>query len=474
MTTVQNNVDLKVFHKYAGLSLPRHVAYPMPTWWHDVNSDDAAAMRRASRTRAGASDLSLYVHVPFCERTCRYCACTRVAQEKCRPEASARTEAYVEALIREILDLPESLGPQQTVRQIHWGGGTPTYLEPEQLRRIHETIAEAFRIAPDAEISIELDPRVTRRAMLETLRHLGFNRVSLGVQDFDERVQEHAGRIQPLPLVRDMVLQCRELGFDSINFDLIYGLPYQTIETVRETLEKTIAIRPDRIAYYQYAQIPDKIAAQRGLDCTKLPDSEAKLDMYLLGQEMLPAAGYVFIGLDHFAKPHERLAVALREGTLQRNFQGMTTGGGLDLIGVGASSIGQLTNIGFLQNRRDVDDYIKIVQRGISPVYRGKRFTQDDIVRQAVIAQIYCVAEIRPAEIEDETGITFARYFERELTILDELAQDGLVEAVPDGSYRLTEPLGRVLMRTVGAVFDAYLAPDAYRLGDRQYFSANA
>ncbi|HVP11101.1 MAG TPA: oxygen-independent coproporphyrinogen III oxidase [Phycisphaerae bacterium] len=474
MSPMLKNLNLDVFHKYAGLALPRHVAYPMPTWWRDVSPAEAAEMLRASRQRSPAADLSLYIHVPFCERTCRYCACTRMAQDKHRPEATSRTAAYVEALEREIRGFSESLGNRPVLRQMHWGGGTPTYLEPEQIERLCGVIAEVFEITPDAEISIELDPRVTGQLMLETLRGLGFNRVSLGVQDFDPIVQRHAGRIQSLPLVDGMVQQCRELGFESVNFDLIYGLPYQTVDTVRATLEKTIDLAPDRIAYYQYAQIPDKIAAQRGLDVTKLPDSEAKLEMYLLGQEMLPAAGYVFIGLDHFAKPEERLAVALREGTLQRNFQGMTTGGGLDLIGAGPSAIGQLTEIGFLQNRRDVNDYIDIVQRGESPVYRGKRFTHDDNVRQAVIAQIYCRAEICPAEIEAQTGVVFEDYFAREVVILDELARDGLVEAHSDGSYRLTDPLGRVLMRTVGAVFDAYLAPDAYRVGDRQYFSANA
>jgi oxygen-independent coproporphyrinogen-3 oxidase len=472
--TMLADVDLTVFHKYAGLALPRHVAYPMPTWWHELSPAEADAMRRASRQRRGPADLSLYLHVPFCERTCRYCACSRVAQDKHRPESAARTAAYVAALEREIRSLPVSLEPRPTVRQIHWGGGTPTYLAPVQLARLQQAIADEFQIAPDAEVSIELDPRVTDRPMLEVLRELGFNRVSLGVQDFDERVQRHVGRVQPLPLVRDLVGQCRELGFESVNFDLIYGLPRQTVDTVRSTLERTIELGPDRVAFYQYAQIPDRIAAQRGLDCAHSPESDAKLEMYLLGRSLLAAAGYVFIGLDHFAKPHDRLAVALHAGTLQRNFQGMTTGGGLDLVGLGASAIGQLSEIGFLQNRRDVDEYIRTNEQGASPVFRGKRLTRDDIVRQAVIGQIYCHAEIRPAAIEAQTAVSFNDYFARELAILDELAADGLLAALPDGRFRLTDPLGRVLMRTVGAVFDAYLPPDAYRVGDRQYFSANA
>ena len=474
MSALPGTIDVEVFHKYAGLALPRHVAYPMPTWWQEIGPVEADAMFRASRTRKPAPDLSLYIHVPFCEASCRYCGCTRVWQGKCKEESIARTTAYVESLEKEIVNLSAVLGRGSPVRQIHWGGGTPSYVGAEALTRIHSAVAKVFTVVPDAEISIELDPRVTQPPMLAALRALGFNRVSLGVQDFDEQVQRHIGRVQSVELVRDVVARCRELGIESVNFDLIYGLPFQTLDSVRATLQNTIDLDPDRIAFYQYAQIPEKLAVQRGLDHSRLPDSDVKLEMYMLAQEMLPVAGYLFIGLDHFAKPNERLAVAMREGTLQRNFQGMTTGRGLDLIGIGASSIGQLGKIGYLQNRRDADEYIRTMQGGGSPVYRGKRFTDDDLVRQAVINQIYCRAEIRPAEIEAETGVDFEDYFVRELGILAELAADGLIEPLIDGGHRLTDPLGRVLMRTVGAVFDHYLPPDAYRVGDRQYFSANA
>lgn len=472
MTALQPNFDHTTFRRYAGLALPRHVSYPMPTWWEDVTPEQADDLRRASRARPGAPDLSLYVHIPFCEKACRYCACTRVTLAKCEPEAAQRVEGYVSALTQEIRALGELLGDTPMLRQIHWGGGTPTYLDPAQITYIHDTIAKAFRIAPDAEIAMELDPRVTTRETLRVLRDLGFNRASFGVQDFDARVQEHVRRIQPVELVQRLLDGCRAEGFGSVNFDLIYGLPYQTLDTVRQTLETTIALRPDRIAYYQYAQIPDKIAEQRGLDNTQLPDSAQKLAMYLLGQEMLQAAGYVFIGLDHFALPDEPLAVALQAGTLQRNFQGMTTGGGLDLYGVGASAISHLARVGFLQNRRGVDDYVRAMQAG-GAAYRGKRLTADDIVRQAVIREIYCQAEIRPAYIAAETGVDFDTYFARELTVLEQLIADGLLERTDDG-FAATDPLGRVLLRTIGAVFDAYLAPDAWRVGDRQYFSANA
>ncbi len=472
MNPILADIDLDVFRRYAGLALPRHVSYPMPTWWHDLTPAEAADLLQASRQGPEPRALSLYLHIPFCERACRYCACTRIAQEKCVPEAATRTKAYVDALVNEIHSVAGVFGDRQPVAQIHWGGGTPTYLDTADIKRIHTAVTNAFDLRPNAEIALELDPRVTPAETLQMLRELGFNRASLGIQDFDPQVQEHVNRIQPVELVRNMLTRCRDLGFRSVNFDLIYGLPFQTLDTVRATLEKTIALAPDRIAYYQYAQIPDKIAEQRGLDYTRLPDSETKLAMYLLGQELLTDAGYVFIGLDHYARPDEPLAIALRAGTIQRNFQGMTTGGQLDLIGLGASSIGHLANLGFLQNRRNVDEYIAAANAD-GAAFRGKRLTQDDIVRQAVMRQIYCNARIEPAAIEAETDIDFEDYFARERDILAQLEADGLLQQ-EGRDYVVTEPLGRVLLRTIGAVFDAYLEPDAWQLGDRQYFSANA
>jgi len=467
-------VNLDVFHEYAGQALPRHVAYPMPTWWTDLSDAESTALLRESRVCVPHNDLSLYLHVPFCEKVCRYCACNRAPQPRNTRQADERIDGYVAAMIAEIGHLTDVLEARQRVRQIHWGGGTPTYLSSDRLASIHDTIAERFDVKGDAGISIELDPRVTTTDTLQVLRRLGFDRVSLGVQDFDQRVQEHVGRIQPFELVRDMVGTCRELGFSSINFDLIYGLPLQTIDSIRDTLEKTIDLSPDRIAYYHFAQIPDKVAIQRGLDYSKLPDSETKLRMFLIALRMFTSAGYEFIGLDHFAKPDEPLAVAAREGTLQRNFQGMTTGGGLDLIGVGASSISHLAQLGFLQNVHGVKEYTTRVSSGDSPIFRGKRFTADDLVRQAVLAELYCHAGIRPSNVEQAYGITFAQYFARELKIMHELERDGLVNVGADNHISLTMPLGHVLTRTVAAVFDAYLEPDAYRAGDREYFSANA
>ena len=473
MTIKTNGVDLDVFRRYAGLSLPRHVSYPMPTWWHEIDAADAAAMHREVGQQRPGYDFSLYVHIPFCETLCKFCACNRVILGKDRNGTAGQVDRYVVAIQREIRQLGAVAGGRP-LRQIHWGGGSPTYLTIEQIGQIHETIVETFSLPPGAEVAMEIDPRGVDRVKLRGLRELGFNRVSMGVQDFDDLAQRHVRRIQPFEMVREVLDTCRELAFDSVNFDLIYGMPYQTPETIRDTVEKTIELSPDRIAYYHYAQIPEKIATQRGMDYTRLPDSEMKLQMFLIGCELLEGAGYDFIGLDHFAKPDEALTTALERGTIQRNFQGMTTGGGLHLLGAGASSISYWLDLGFLQNVKGLDRYVACIENGHSPVERGKRFTLDDRIRQAVIQQLYCTAELAPEAIETAFGIDFANCFSRELEVMRELQRDGLVTINGTGVIHVTQPLGRVLLRNVAAVFDAYLDPEAYKHGERAVFSANA
>jgi len=468
-------VDLDVFRRYSGLSLPRHVSYPMPSWWHEVGANEAAKMYRASEAQRPGYDLSLYIHIPFCESLCRYCACNRVILRREAKRAGELVERYLDAICGQLRGLEKTVDAHRPLRQIHWGGGSPTCLSVEQIGRVHRTIVDVFDLAPDAEMAMEIDPRGVDYAYLERLRQLGFNRVSLGVQDFDQRVQEHVRRVQPFEMVSDVVEACRALAFDSVNFDLIYGMPYQTPVTIRDTVEKSVALSPDRIAYYHYAQIPEKMATQRGMDYTKLPDSVTKLKMFLIGLERFEIAGYEFIGLDHFARPDEALSRGLADGTIQRNFQGMTTGGGLRLLGVGASAITHLLDVGFLQNVKDPEQYVAHIENGQPPVERGLEFTFDDRIRQAVIGELYCRAEIRPENIEKRFGIRFADYFSRELSVLkDELRRDGLVTLETGDVIRATRPLGRVLMRNVAAVFDAYLDKEAYRKGERNCFSANA
>lgn len=469
-----HSVDMNVFRRYAGLSLPRHVSYPMPTWWHALEAHEALTMHRDSDAQDPGYDLSLYLHIPFCESLCKFCACHKVIQRKGSTEVDDRTERYVVAIQKEVRRLAATVNTERPLRQIHYGGGSPTYLSVEQLERLHGTIVESFHLTPDAEVAMEVDPRTVTTAKLACLRRLGFTRLSMGIQDFQEEVQRHVRRVQPLTMVREVVTTCRDLGFESLNFDLIYGMPYQTAETIRDTLEQVIELQPDRIAYYHYAQIPEKIATQRGMDYTKLPDSEVKLDMFLIGLERFEEAGYEFVGLDHFAKPVEPLAQSVKDGTVQRNFQGMTTGGGLRLLGAGVSSISHLLDVGFLQNLKDTDAYIDTMERDECVIERGKRFTWDDRIRQMVINQIYCVAAIHPDSVEAKFGICFADYFARELGVMRDLEEDGLVQFGDDGTITVTRPLGRVLVRNVAAVFDGYLDPQAYRKGEQSYFSINA
>ena len=446
----------------------------MPTWWHDVADGEAVVMLTDAAAHSPGYDLSLYLHVPFCEALCKFCACNKIILRKNAHGADESVEAYLDALEGEIRSLADTVDANRALRQIHWGGGSPTYLSSDQVERIHRTVVTTFRLADDAEVAMEVDPRHVDYVKLKELRRIGFNRISLGVQDFDDQVQRHIQRIQPFDMVRDVVTACRDLQFDSVNFDLIYGMPYQTADTIRDTVEKTIELAPDRIAYYHYAQIPEKIATQRGMDNTKLPGSEDKFEMFLIGAELFQEAGYVFVGLDHFAKPDEPLVEGLEDGFTQRNFQGMTTGGGLQLLGVGVSAISHLLDVGFLQNTKDLNDYIQRIRQGTSPVKRGKRLTFDDRVRQVVINQIYCTAALVPTTIERMFEIRFEDYFSRELETIRTLERDGLVTLDDSGVIRLTMPLGRVLMRNVAAVFDAYLSDEAYAKGEKACFSANA
>ena len=474
MSTVMNQAEMDVFRRYAGISLPRHVSYPMPTWWSEMGSDQAASMVSGDAVCHGEHDLSLYLHIPFCETLCKFCACTRVIQKSTATGAQERTSRYVAALQADIRRVAKLVHSRRPLRQIHYGGGSPMYLSDDQLTAIHGTIAESFDVAPDAEVSIEIDPRNVTPERAHALWRIGFNRISMGVQDFNEDVQAHVRRIQPLEQVRDVVAACREAGFASINFDLIYGLPYQTPDTIRTTVEEAIKLGPDRVAYYHYAQIPDKIATQRGIDHTRLPDSETKLEMFLVGHAAFERAGYQFIGLDHFAKLDERLALALKEGTIQRTFQGMTTGGGLHLLGVGVSSISHLIGVGFLQNVKDTEEFTSRLEAGSVPTERGMAFSADDCVRQAAVHQLYCEGRLRPKTIESQFDIVFVDYFARELAIMAELEADGLVCVSVTGDVDVTFPLGRVLLRNVAAVFDAYLDPQAYRIGEKVCFSTNA
>jgi oxygen-independent coproporphyrinogen-3 oxidase len=348
------------------------------------------------------------------------------------------------------------------VRQIHLGGGSPTFLSPAQLQRLWSRLQRRFSIAKDAEIAIEIDPRTTTLEHLQMLRGLGFNRISLGIQDFAPQVQHAVNRVQTLELVQRLMNWCRALGFASINFDLIYGLPFQTVETMADTLQNTIALSPDRVAFYRLAVIPEMFRWQRTFRPADLPSGDLPLELNLLAIEQFSKAGYEFIGLDHFAKPNEFLAQARRDGSLRRTFQGMTTGKGLDILGFGPSAISQLDDA-YAQNGKTSTDWQRMLAQDLA-TERGLHLTPDDRLRCELLQELYCHGEIDKRLLESRFGIVFDEYFADELARLGELIDEGLVLARSD-SIQLTVPLGRLLVRVVAAVFDRYLPPSAFREG---------
>lgn len=449
-----------VYRRYATLALPRHTSYPIAPMWRDEYR--AADLRADLAASAGdRRPLSLYVHIPFCEKLCYYCACTKEIIPLAKRQAHDPAVSFLEGIEIEAGRLAAVLGPGD-VQQVHLGGGSPTFLHVEQLERLWRILTTHFAVSPDAEIAVEIDPRITSYEQLVCLRGLGFNRVSLGVQDFAPAVQRAVNRVQSAETVERVVTWCRQLGIGSVNFDLIYGLPFQTLETMAATLETTLALAPDRVAFYRLAVIPEIFRWQNVFRPADLPAGDLPLDLNLLALERFQQAGYEFIGLDHFARPTEALAVARRQQSLHRNFQGMTTGKDLDLVGLGPSAITQLDNA-FAQNHKASGDWRQALYQDLA-TERGLRLSSDDRLRRELMNQLYGYGTIDKAALEARFGITFDTYFASELKRLDDLAQQGLLDIEPE-ALRLTAPLGRLLVRVVAAVFDAYLPPHAYRDG---------
>ena len=438
---------------------PRYTSYPTaPVWQDNFGPDDLEQFYATANT--ARTPVSLYMHLPFCESLCLFCACNVVITKD-----HSVAPPYIQILEREIDHISRFVSRDRPVVQFHWGGGTPTYLTPEQMEQLFRYTAERFTFAPDAEIGIEIDPRVTNRAHLETLRHLGFNRLSMGIQDFHPEVQEAIHRIQPLEMTRDLILAARELGFDSINVDLIYGLPLQTAERFAHTVEQVVALSPDRVAMFSYAHVP-WLRKQQGALATRLPEGMEKFRIFRAGLEHFLDAGYLYIGMDHFARPGDELAVAQRDRTLHRNFQGYTTKAGADLYGMGVSSISGIGSC-YAQNDRDVAHYRERIERRGIATMRGYRLSQDDLLRRTVISRILCHGVLHKNEIEREFGIDFDQTFAPEIAKLDSFLSDGLVEF--DGDWIRTSLLGRIFIRNVAMVFDPYL--EKQKLESRQLFS---
>jgi len=434
---------------------PRYTSYPGARQFHGRLPPDA--YRQAASTSRGAvegSPLSVYVHLPFCFSPCFYCGCNKVVTHQL-----SRVDAYVNHLLDEVGRRSAYFDRERVVQQMHFGGGTPTYLPKKRLIELIDRLDRDFQLTddPSRDYSIEIDPRVTDRGMLQLLATLGFNRLSLGVQDFDEKVQRAVNRVQPASTVMSAYESAREFGFRSINFDLIYGLPCQTMATFSDTLDRVIEMRPDRLAVYGYAHMPKLFKAQRQIRWTDLPDASARLGLLQLTVDRLCTAGYVYIGMDHFALPGDSLAIARENGTLHRSFQGYTTHADRDLVSFGVSAIGQIGDL-YVQNHKSLPEYENAIARGDLPSYQGIRLSADDMIRKDVINQIMCHGFVDAAGIEGRHAIEFDRYFGRELEQLQALRADGLVD-LSDSRIALT-PVGRLLMRNVAMTFDAYLGAE--------------
>ncbi len=430
---------------------PRYTSYPTAVEF-TADFSEADYRKALSRTARRRGPLSLYTHLPFCEQRCLYCACNVVITS--RQEVAA---AYLQRLEREIAMVAPLLGERREVGQFHLGGGTPTYYAPEVLASLMRTYREYFRFLPEAEVAVELDPRVTTREHLETLAREGFNRLSFGVQDFDPRVQEAVQRIQSYEATAELVQVARELGMNAINVDLIYGLPQQTPASFAQTLQQTLALRPARLAVYSFAYVPWLKPHQRRLDEAAMPKGRKKLELLVLARERLLAAGYVAIGMDHFALPDDELARAQVAGTLQRNFMGYTTARADDLVGFGLSAIGSVGGA-FAQNHKKLKRYYAAIDEGRLPTERGVRLSNDDLIRAHVIREWMCNLRLDFFELERRFGIVPQAYFAQELAALAEF-EEGFVRRSPRGL--VAGPLGRLFPRNVAMVFDRYRQRDA-------------
>ncbi|WP_322400974.1 oxygen-independent coproporphyrinogen III oxidase [Massilia luteola] len=437
---------------------PRYTSYPTADRF--TPSFGAAGLAAAARP---GRPLSLYVHIPFCESLCYYCACNKIITRD-----RTKTVTYLGYLMREI-EMQARLFAGGVVEQLHFGGGTPTYLDNAQMADLLGHLRSRFAFAPDdaGEYSIEIDPRTVDAGRIAALRRQGFNRLSLGVQDFDENVQRAVNRIQPEALTRDAIAAARDAGFRSVSIDLIYGLPLQNPETMAVTLDKVVAAAPDRISVYNYAHMPQLFKSQKLIRDEDLPDAATKLAMLGLCIERLGAAGYVYIGMDHFAKPDDELARAQRDGTLHRNFQGYSTHADVDMVACGVSAISAVNGT-YAQNEKRLDPYYARIDRGELPVARGLVLSADDLLRRDLIQRLMCDFALDLRALSAHWQVDVAARFAPELARLAELERDGLLTATPDG-IRVSAK-GRLLIRNVCMVFDDYLGkPAAVPLQRMQY-----
>ena len=439
---------------------PRYTSYPTADRFVEAFSETDYIMALQQRSAGSmALPLSLYVHIPFCESVCYYCACNKVITKH-----HERAAEYLRYVSREVELQVEHFGRGHNVSQLHLGGGTPTFLSDAELEDLMAMVRRSFSLVAGGEYSVEVDPRTVTADRLKTLYRLGFNRLSFGVQDFDPAVQKAVHRVQPAEQVFQLVQAAREIGFESLNVDLIYGLPLQTPESFARTLAQVNALRPDRIALYAYAHLPARFKPQRRIVSAELPSGADKLSMLSASLDAFSEGGYVYVGMDHFALPDDALAVAKRQGRLHRNFQGYSTQPDCDLIALGVSAIGRI-GATYSQNAKTLEEYYDALDQGRLPIVRGLAVNRDDLVRRSVIMALMCQGEVQFESIELGHLIDFRHYFARELEALAELAEQGLVTL--DGSGIQVTPTGWYLVRAIAMTFDRYLQVDK----DRARFS---
>jgi len=442
-------IDLELIKKYDKPG-PRYTSYPTAPHFNESFTHENY-IDEITKTNQGNNlpDLSLYFHLPFCDTLCYFCGCNMIVTRN-----RDRIRNYVKYLKLEIDLIRSRLSSERKVAQLHWGGGTPTHLNPDEITDLSSHIHTHFDFNPDAETGCEIDPRELTREHLAALKNGGFNRISMGVQDFNEKVQKAVNRIQPEDLTRQVVAWVREMGFESINLDIMYGLPFQSSDTFEKTVDKVIDINPDRIALFNFAYVPWLKKHQSLIKPDDLPTAEEKLNTLKMSIEKLTDAGYVFIGMDHFAKPEDELAVALREKKLYRNFQGYSTHAGADLYAMGATSISQFGRV-YAQNYKKEKKYLAALDKNILPTARGYYLSDDDMLRRRVITKLMCDFELDFNSIENEFDIDFETYFNWGLGNLKEMIADDLV-VIENRSLKVT-PMGRMLIRNIAINFDGYI-----------------
>jgi len=459
--TMNTYISTAILQQY-DVAGPRYTSYPTADRFVEAHGEAQfiqSLEERKVSARAMTSPLSLYVHIPFCASLCYYCACNKIITGNYQKALD-----YLGDIKREIDLLLPHLGQSQTVSQVHLGGGTPTYFKDAELSDLMQLLQSAFQWQVGGKYAIEVDPRTVNDERLHHLWAMGFNRLSLGIQDFDPKVQEAVHRMQSFDQVSELIDAARGIGFSSINLDLIYGLPKQTISGWNNTLDSVLQLRPERLALYGYAHLPARFKPQRHIDSTALPVAAQKIAMLTMALERMKDAGYVYIGMDHFALPQDSISVAKRQGRLHRNFQGYSTRPDGDLLGLGVSSIGSM-GASYVQNAKSLDEYSDLLHQGKLPVVKGVALTRDDLARRSIIMALMCQGRVEMADIEEVHLLNFSSYFARELIQLKAFVEPGLVKL--DAYSIEVTPHGWYVVRAIAMVFDKYVQAD----GQRAHFS---